>query len=79
MPKAADPQLTERIAKVALQLLDERGPKGVTIRAVAAAAGVATTTVYERSADFREAHIRSGTAVSPHPRQTPNQELACQH
>lgn len=62
MPKAADPQLTERIAKVTLRLLDKRGPKAVTMRAVAAAARIATTTIYERFAD-RDALLQGVVAL----------------
>ena len=51
MPKAPDPRLSERIAKAALQLLDEGGSKTLTMRSVAASAGVAITTIYERFAD----------------------------
>lgn len=51
MPRAADPELSERIARVALQILDDRGLEAVTMRSVAAAAKVATTTIYERYTD----------------------------
>src|SRR5215469_6679229 len=51
MPKPPDPQISRRVVAAALRLLDEGGPKAVTMRSVAAAAGIAITTIYERFAD----------------------------
>jgi AcrR family transcriptional regulator len=48
MPRTADQKLEARIAHAAWQLWRTRGAKGVTLRAVAKAAGTTTTTVYKR-------------------------------
>src|SRR5262245_14145642 len=48
MPRAADENLQERIVKTAQRLWRSRGEKGLTLRAVARAAGTTTTTVYKR-------------------------------
>lgn len=44
----------ERIIEATLHLLRTRGPQGVTVEAVAAASGVAKTTIYRRHANRRE-------------------------
>jgi len=51
MPRAPDAHLEERLVTAALCLLDEQGLEAVTMRAVAAAAGTSTPTLYERFAD----------------------------
>ena len=56
MPRMPDPALEQRIATAAMRLMDERGAEAVTMRAVAAAAGTTTPTIYERFAD-REALV----------------------
>lgn len=66
-PSAGRPRREEtdrRIHKAALDLLREGGPAAVTVEAVAAASGVAKTTIYRRYAD-REAVLRGalGEAV----------------
>ncbi|MBZ5549821.1 MAG: TetR/AcrR family transcriptional regulator [Acidobacteriia bacterium] len=48
MPPVADKQLEERIVTAARQLWREQGDKGLTLRAVARAAGTTTPTVYKR-------------------------------
>jgi len=48
MPPHADKQLEERILKVAQQLWKSQGEHGLTLRAVAKAAGTTTPTVYKR-------------------------------
>lgn len=48
MPRKADPRLQKRILQSALRLWHARGDKGLTLRAVARAAGTTTTTVYKR-------------------------------
>ncbi|MCS5733628.1 TetR/AcrR family transcriptional regulator [Herbiconiux daphne] len=48
------PGADERIVAATLQLLRDRGPAGVNVEAVAAASGVAKTTIYRRYED-REA------------------------
>lgn len=45
------PGADERIVAATLQLLRDRGPAGVNVEAVAAASGVAKTTIYRRYAD----------------------------
>ena len=54
MPRMPDPGLEQRIVRAAVCLTDERGTEAVTMRAVAAAAGTTTPTIYERFSD-REA------------------------
>lgn len=44
----------ERITEATLHLLRTRGPQGVTVEAVAAASGVAKTTIYRRHANRHE-------------------------
>lgn len=51
MPRTPDPRLENRIASAAARLLDEKGAAAVTMRAVAAAAGTTTPTIYERFSD----------------------------
>lgn len=51
MPRVADKNLEERILAAAQRLWHERGEKGLTLRAVAVAAGTTTTTVYKRFRD----------------------------
>lgn len=48
MPRHADLQLQERILKAAQRLWKARGEHGLTLRAVAKAAGTTTPTVYKR-------------------------------
>ena len=48
MPRIADQGLERRILKAAQRLWHARGDKGLTLRAVARAAGTTTTTVYKR-------------------------------
>jgi AcrR family transcriptional regulator len=48
MPPTADKNLEERIMKVAQRLWRVRGARGLTLRAVARAAGTTTPTVYKR-------------------------------
>ena len=48
MPPQADKQLHERILKAAHRLCRTRGGNGLTLRAVARAAGTTTPTVYKR-------------------------------
>ncbi|MBZ5656585.1 MAG: TetR/AcrR family transcriptional regulator [Acidobacteriia bacterium] len=48
MPPIPDKQLEERIVTAARQLWREQGDKGLTLRAVARAAGTTTPTVYKR-------------------------------
>ncbi len=48
MPRHPDPHLEERILKVAHHLWSKDGGKGLTLRAVALAAGTTTPTVYKR-------------------------------
>ncbi|HUA15448.1 MAG TPA: TetR/AcrR family transcriptional regulator [Verrucomicrobiae bacterium] len=48
MPRQPDPQLEERILAAASKLWARGGEKGLTMRAVARAAGTTTPTVYER-------------------------------
>jgi AcrR family transcriptional regulator len=51
MSRTADAQLKDRILDVAQGLLRAQGEKGVTLRAVADAAGTTTPTVYKRFED----------------------------
>lgn len=48
MPRNPDPDLKDRILNVADRLLRRKGEKGLTLRAVAKAAGTTTPTVYKR-------------------------------
>lgn len=48
MPRTADAGLERRILRTAQKLWHERGEKGLTLRAIARAAGTTTTTVYKR-------------------------------
>lgn len=48
-PRRTD--VDERIASAALELLRNRGPAGVSVESVAAASGVAKTTIYRRFAN----------------------------
>jgi AcrR family transcriptional regulator len=48
MPRIADKTLEDRILKAARRLWRAKGDKGLTLRAVAQAAGTTTTTVYKR-------------------------------
>ena len=54
MPRTPDPGLEQRIARAAVRLMDEHGRDAVTMRAVAAAAGTTTPTIYERFSDRQE-------------------------
>ncbi|HEX6880519.1 MAG TPA: TetR/AcrR family transcriptional regulator [Terriglobales bacterium] len=51
MSRTADAHLADRILDVALTLLRLRGEDGVTLRAVAEAAGTTTPTIYKRYRD----------------------------
>ncbi|HEY5858078.1 MAG TPA: TetR/AcrR family transcriptional regulator [Aldersonia sp.] len=53
-PTATTPSRDERITAAALDLLRRKGPRDVTIEAVAAASGVAKTTIYRRYRDRDE-------------------------
>ena len=53
MPRTPDPGLEQRIARAAVRLLDQQGAEAVTMRAVAAAAGTTTPTLYDRFSDRR--------------------------
>lgn len=48
MPRHPDPELEQRILDAASRLWSRGGPKALTMRAVAKAAGTTTPTVYER-------------------------------
>ncbi|HWR84986.1 MAG TPA: TetR/AcrR family transcriptional regulator [Rhodoglobus sp.] len=63
-------QADERIFTAALELLRSRGPLAVSVESVAAASGVAKTTIYRRFANrasMLTAVIESATAVVPIP------------
>jgi AcrR family transcriptional regulator len=51
VPRYPDPQLEQRILDAASRLWSRGGPKALTMRAVAKAAGTTTPTVYERYRD----------------------------
>jgi AcrR family transcriptional regulator len=51
MPRIADEQLEARIVRAATTLWKTHGPKSLTLRSVARAAGTTTTTVYKRFHD----------------------------
>lgn len=59
-----------RIVEATLELLRSRGPRAVTIEAVAALAGVARTTIYRRYAD-REAMLHAALEVLAEPSPIP--------
>ncbi len=66
-----DEEADQRIRLAALRLLHQDGPGAVTVEAVAAASGVAKTTIYRRYAD-REALLRAAlTAVIGDPGEPP--------
>lgn len=50
-PSSRRTDVDERIASAALELLRSRGPAGVSVESVAAASGVAKTTIYRRFAN----------------------------
>ena len=54
MPRPANPDLADRIVRVTAELLAEKGIEGVTMRAVAVAAGCSATTIYQRVASKDE-------------------------
>ena len=58
MPRQPDPDLEQRILEAASRLWARGGEKGLTMRAVAKAAGTTTPTVYERYRD-REDILRA--------------------
>lgn len=64
---AVQPGVEERIGRATLDLLRTRGPGSVTVEAVAAASGVAKTTIYRRYRDRREmlSAALSGLATPP--------------
>jgi len=51
VPRAADPQLEQRILDAACRLWSRGGEKALTMRGVAKAAGTTTPTIYERYRD----------------------------
>lgn len=57
MPRTADAGLERRIVKTAQKLWHERGEKGLTLRAIARAAGTTTTTVYKRFRDKEQIRL----------------------
>jgi len=57
MPRTADPALNRRILRAAYNLWHARGDKGLTLRAVARAAGTTTTTVYKRFRNREEIRL----------------------
>src|ERR1700743_1832725 len=57
-PRHTDPELEQRILTAASRLWRRSGEKGLTMRAVAKAAGTTTPTVYERYRD-RDAILRA--------------------
>lgn len=57
MPRIADPGLNQRILRAAYGLWHARGDKGLTLRAVARAAGTTTTTVYKRFRNREEIRL----------------------
>lgn len=57
MPRKADPRLQKRIIRAALRLWHARGDQGLTLRAVARAAGTTTTTVYKRFRNKEEIRL----------------------
>ncbi|UGT62588.1 TetR/AcrR family transcriptional regulator [Nocardia asteroides] len=66
-----------RISTAALELLRERGPRAVTVEAVAAAAGVAKTTIYRRYRDREEMLISAlGAVARPAPPADPATPVA---
>lgn len=57
-----------QISTAALELLRQRGPRAVTVEAVAAASGVAKTTIYRRYRDREEMLIAAlGSVAEPDP------------
>jgi AcrR family transcriptional regulator len=58
MPRKANPLLEKKIKRAAQVLYARHGAQGLTMRAVAEAAGTTTPTVYQRFAD-REAILRA--------------------
>jgi AcrR family transcriptional regulator len=58
MPRTPDPALEVRITRAAVRLMDQQGAEGVTMRAVAAAAGTSPPTIYDRFSD-REALLEA--------------------
>ncbi|HYJ55428.1 MAG TPA: TetR/AcrR family transcriptional regulator [Mycobacterium sp.] len=65
---AERPSVEDRIGDATLSLLRSGGPRSVTIEAVAAASGVAKTTIYRRYRDRREVLSTALTRlVSPAP------------
>ena len=67
-PTAKPSSRDERITAAALDLLRRKGPRDVTIEAVAAASGVAKTTIYRRYRDRDEmltAALASTTTPAP--------------
>jgi len=54
MPRPANPELADRIVRVTAELLADKGIEGVTMRAVAEAAGCSATTIYQRFASKDE-------------------------
>ena len=82
MSRTTDPVLTEHIVAAARRLWHERGEKGLTLRAVARAAGTTTPSVYQRfpakqdliAAIADQIRLEIGAAVA----RSRNFEEACQ-
>lgn len=71
MPPSPDKNLEERILKAAQRLWRVRGPRGLTLRAVAQEAGTTTPTVYKRFGNKQALQI----ALALRFRQQLNEEL----
>ena len=54
MPRPANPTLRDDILRVALRLVDQHGPTGITMRAVAAQLGYSATAIYQHFASKEE-------------------------
>ena len=67
MPRNPGPR-DERITAAALELLRAKGPKAVTVEAVAARADVAKTTIYRRYRDRQEMLAAALTSLTQPPR-----------
>jgi AcrR family transcriptional regulator len=50
MPRPANPTLRDDILRVALRLVEQKGPAGITMREVAAALGYSATAIYQHFA-----------------------------
>ena len=69
MPRHPDPELEQRILDAASRLWARGGEKGLTMRAVAKAAGTTTPTVYERYHDrddiLRSLRVQTMSSFAP--------------